>query len=357
MIVSVVSVPEGVVTRTGLSEARERLATRDLVLVDIAQGEDPPPDDQPLARRLGLADKGWEWFGRRHEPVRADYHEGAVGCVVPVVDGADITHIHVLAGDRHLVTVHHRPVALVEAFFERLPQDRPADGAMLAFLFMHGVMEGFRRAAAQTLLEVEDLEEEMFEQRQPQHVHRLAHLRRRAAQLHRGFLPYATVAQEFLTRRRMANREISEGWRALNLKHERTVQLVLMEIESLRDETRRAADTYASLVADQQNLVINKLAIASVVFLPLSFLTGFFGMNFTYLTNALTSERSFLTLGVCMQVCALGVAIYFVMYRTHWRQLRGGPVRGTDADLDDGPERSTRWSARIPRGRGRRPSR
>ncbi|MEV8524174.1 CorA family divalent cation transporter [Streptomyces sp. NPDC052000] len=367
MIVSVVSVPEGVVTRTELSEARERLASPDLVMVDIDQGEDPPPDgpEQPLSRLLGLTGQGWEWFGRRHEPVRAEYHEGAVGCVVPVVEGTGITHIHVLASDRHLITVHQGPVGLIESFFERLPQDRPTDGALMAFLFMHGVMEGFRRTAARTLLEVEDLEEEMFEVRQPHHVHRLARLRRRAAQLHRAFLPYAAVAQEFLTHRRMANHEISEEWRALNLKHERTVQLVMMEIESLRDETRRAADTYASLVADEQNLVINKLAIASVIFLPLSFITGFFGMNFTYLTNGLTSERSFLTLGVCMQVFALAVAIYFVLYRTHWRQLGGGPARAIDveaeadgdADLPDRPERSTRRLGRIPRRRGGRPPR
>ncbi|MFD6180644.1 CorA family divalent cation transporter [Streptomyces goshikiensis] len=309
MIVSVVSMPEGVVARTALSEVKERLAAPDFVIVDIDQGEDLPPDEEPLARLLGLDDRAWEWLGRRDEPVRADYREGVVGCVVPVIDGSDVKHIHVFASESHLVTIHHGPMGLIENFTGRLPEDMPSNGATAVFLLLHGVLEAFRTAAAQALLEVGEVEEALFEGRASQHVHRLAELRRRAAQLHRAFLPYAAIAQER---------------QALNRIHERTVQLVMMEINSLRDETRRAADTYASLVADQQNLVINKLAIASVIFLPLSFLTGFFGMNFSYLSNNLSSEKTFLWLGIGMQVCALAVAMYVVLYRTHWRQLRDG---------------------------------
>ncbi|MFD3557100.1 CorA family divalent cation transporter [Streptomyces goshikiensis] len=324
MIVSVVSMPEGVVARTALSEVKERLAAPDFVIVDIDQGEDPPPDEEPLARLLGLDDRAWEWLGRRDEPVRADYREGVVGCVVPVIDGSNVKHIHVFASESHLVTIHHGPMGLIDNFIGRLPEDMPSNGATAVFLLLHGVLEAFRAAAAQALLEVGEVEEALFEGRASQHVHRLAELRRRAAQLHRAFLPYAAIAQEFLTHRRMANPAMSQERQALNRMHERTVQLVMMEINSLRDETRRAADTYASLVADQQNLVINKLAIASVIFLPLSFLTGFFGMNFSYLSNNLSSEKTFLWLGIGMQVCALAVAMYVVLYRTHWRQLRDG---------------------------------
>lgn len=327
MIVSVVSMPEGVVSRTELSEVRERLAAADFVIVDVDRGEESSSDEQPLAALLGLDDKTWEWLGRRDEPVRADYHAGVVGCVVPVIDSSRVKRIHVLAGESHLVTIHHGPVGLIETFTARLPEDRPSDGATAVFLFLQGVLEVFRREAAGALLEVSEVEEAMFEGRASQHVHRLADLRRRAAQLHRAFLPYAAIAQEFLAHRRIADPGLSEERQALNRMHERTVQLVLMEIDSLRDETRRAADTYASLVADQQNLVINKLAIASVIFLPLSFLTGFFGMNFSYLSNNLASEKTFLWLGIGMQVCALVVAMYVVLYRTHWHQLRDGQSR------------------------------
>ncbi|GHB83982.1 hypothetical protein GCM10010347_63630 [Streptomyces cirratus] len=319
--------PEGVVTRAELSEISERLAAPGFVIVDIDRGEDSPTDEQSLARVLGLDDAVWEWLGRRNEPVRAEYHAGMAGGVVPVVDGSHIKNVHVFASESHLITIHHGPVGLIESFIGRLPEDRPSNGWTAVFLFLHGMLEVFRRATAQSLLEVGEVEEAMFEERVSQPVHRLAHLRRRAAQLHRAFLPYSAIAQELLTHRRMADPNIPEERQALNRMHERTVRLVMMEIDSLRDETRRAADTYASLVAEQQNLVINKLAIASVIFLPLSFLTGFFGMNFSYLSNHLSSEKTFLWLGIGMQVVALVGAVYVVMYRTHWRQLRDAPSR------------------------------
>ncbi|MEU2740446.1 CorA family divalent cation transporter [Streptomyces sp. NPDC007095] len=333
MIVSVVSMPEGVVVRTGLAQARERLAaTSGFVIVDIDLGDEPPLDDEPLSRRLGLDDAAGEWLGRADEHVRAEYHGGAAIGVVPVVCGNEVSHVHVLADERRFITVHHGSVELIEAFIDRLRQDLPPDVMTTLFLFLQGVLETFRRAVTQAHLEVEDLEEAMFERRQPEHVHRLAQLRRRAARLHRAFLPYAAVAQEILVRRRMADHHLSEERQAMNRLHEHTVQLVLVEIEALRDAARRAATSYASLVADQQNVVINRLTIVSMIFLPLSFLTGFFGMNFAYLTNRLTSEDSFLEFGVGLQVGAVIVALYYVLYRTHWRQLRDSRARDAAGD-------------------------
>lgn len=322
MIVSVVSMPEGVVARTALPQARERLRGSDFVIVDIDREGDPSLDATPLWQRLGLEGEGWEWFGRPHEEVRAEYRGDTAACVVPVACDGQVAYVQVMV-DRHcLVTVHQGPVALVDAFIERLPLDAPADPPTALFLFLQGVLESFRREVTQAHLEVEDLEEEMFTQREPRQVQQLARLRRRAARLHRAFLPYAALAQEILLRRRVANQGISDERKAMNTLHEHTVQLVLLEIESLRDAARRAAGSYASLVADQQNVVINRLTIVSMIFLPLSFLTGFFGMNFAYLTNGLESEHSFLTLGLGLQVGAVAVAMYYVLYRTHWRQLR-----------------------------------
>jgi magnesium transporter len=333
MIVTVVSMPEGVVVRTGLAQARERLAvTSGLVIVDIDLEDEPSPVDEPLSRRLGLDDAAGEWLGRADEHVRAEYHDGTAVGVVPVVCGNEVTHIHVLADERRFVTVHHGPVELIGTFIDWLPQDLPPDAVTTMFLFLQGVLETFRRAVTQAHLEVEDLEEAMFERRQPEHVHRLARLRRRAARLHRAFLPYAAVAQEILVRRRMANHAIPKERQEMTRLHEHTVQLVLGEIEALRDATRRAATSYASLVADQQNIVINRLTIVSMVFLPLSFLTGFFGMNFAYLTNRLTSADSFLEFGVGLQVGAVAVALYYVLYRTHWRQLRDSRARDAADD-------------------------
>ncbi|MGW2824067.1 magnesium transporter CorA family protein [Streptomyces sp. NPDC001443] len=328
--------PEGVVTRTGPAQARERLRASGLVIVTVEQeDDDTPSDDQPLSRLLGVEDEAWEWFGEPQDEVRAEYHGDFAACVVPVVHGGRrITHVQVLVGPTHLVIAHRGPADAVDTFVGRLPVDTPADSFTALFLFLQGVLETFRRAVTDSHLEVEDLEEAMFVERRPEQVRMLARQRRRAAQLHRAFLPYAALAQEVLVRRRMTNHGLTEERRALNSLHEHTVQLVLLEIESLRDAARRAAGSYTSLIADQQNVVINRLTVVSMIFLPLSFLTGFFGMNFAFLTSGMQSEDSFLWLGLGLQLLAVVMAMYYVLYRTHWRQLRVNHARDALDDLD-----------------------
>ena len=56
-------------------------------------------------------------------------------------------------------------------------------------------------------------------------------------------------------------------------------------IDSYRDLLSGATDLYLSTVSNRQNDVMKQLAIVATIFLPLSFITGFFGQNFGYLVT------------------------------------------------------------------------
>jgi magnesium transporter len=84
-------------------------------------------------------------------------------------------------------------------------------------------------------------------------------------------------------------------------------------IDSYRDLVAGAMDAYLSVVANRQNEVMKQLAIIATVFLPLSFLTGFFGMNFAFLVGHIQNTLlGFLLLGVggCA-ASVVGLLIYF----------------------------------------------
>ena len=45
---------------------------------------------------------------------------------------------------------------------------------------------------------------------------------------------------------------------------------------------------------------INRLTLVSVIFLPITFVTGFFGMNFNWMIANIGDRRAFLALGVAL---------------------------------------------------------
>ncbi|MEU6591328.1 CorA family divalent cation transporter [Streptomyces sp. NPDC046881] len=320
MIVTVVSMPEATVVRTDVAGARERMAVDRFLLVDIELPRDAPAQDTPLAEQLGLDAEELYWFGREGEPARADFEGDWAGFVVPVVHGEEITDVHAVVTERTLVTAHRGQAGLARKVAAALRHDRPSDAVTLFFLLLQEALGTFRQAAVHSLLRTEELEDDMFDGRHPRQIYLLAQLRRRSAQLHHALLPYLQVTDAVLTRR-MMNPSFPEERRRYARGFQTAGRLVLADIESFQDATRRAFASYSSLVAGEQNGVINRLAIVSVIFLPLSFLTGFFGMNFTFLTDKLESRDEFWLLAIGLQAAVLLGSLY-VLHRTRiWRRL------------------------------------
>jgi magnesium transporter len=84
-------------------------------------------------------------------------------------------------------------------------------------------------------------------------------------------------------------------------------------IDSYRDLLSNAMDVYLSTMSNRLNEVMKQLAVIATVFLPLSFLTGFFGQNFSWLVGHLNGVPAFLALGVGTE--ALAVAGLYLMFR------------------------------------------
>jgi magnesium transporter len=62
-----------------------------------------------------------------------------------------------------------------------------------------------------------------------------------------------------------------------------TVERVLQDVLVDRDILAGALNNYMSMVSHQTNKVMNRLTVVSVIFLPLTFLCGVYGMNFKVL--------------------------------------------------------------------------
>ena len=68
-------------------------------------------------------------------------------------------------------------------------------------------------------------------------------------------------------------------------------------VDGYRDLLSGVMDTHLSTVSNRLNVVMKQLTIIATVFLPLSFLTGFFGQNFSWLVAHITGRWPFSSSG------------------------------------------------------------
>ncbi|MCJ7823739.1 MAG: magnesium/cobalt transporter CorA [Anaerolineales bacterium] len=89
--------------------------------------------------------------------------------------------------------------------------------------------------------------------------------------------------------------------------------------EGLRDLVGGALDTYLSVVSNRMNEVMKTLTVITTLYMPLAFLTGFFGTNFfqpTFPLPAWTGETAFYLVLASMAVIPAGM--YLWMRRRAW---------------------------------------
>jgi Mg2+ and Co2+ transporter CorA len=91
--------------------------------------------------------------------------------------------------------------------------------------------------------------------------------------------------------------------------------------ENVEDVTNRLSERfhlasdlvrdYSTALAERQGQQINRLTVVSIIFLPITFLTGFFGMNFGWMASHLANTTSFITLGILLPVvCAVTTILW-----------------------------------------------
>ncbi len=129
-------------------------------------------------------------------------------------------------------------------------------------------------------------QDEVFDNPTPLTLHSIFRIKRSAARVHRMIVPM----------REVLNRLARDAYQVVREPHRvyfRDVYDHLVRLhdisESLRDLIAGALDTYLSVSANRTNEIMKALTVVTVMFLPLTFLGGFFGMNFFGETLSFTS--------------------------------------------------------------------
>ncbi len=156
---------------------------------------------------------------------------------------------------------------------------------------------------------IDGLEDEVFQTPTQNTMHRILNLKRNIM----------TIRRIAMYQREMLNR-LSRGEFELITRDEmmyyRNVYDHLVRMadvtDSYRDVVSGLMDAYLSVTSNKLSQVMKVLTIISTIFLPLSVITGFFGMNFEFIPG-LHSEGGYIIASVFMLVVAVVMLSWFRM--------------------------------------------
>jgi magnesium transporter len=280
---------------------------------------DPKPDQlSRLGEVLHLHPLTIEDAGTFSERPKRERYEGYVSLVVYGVDEQAaagehlLREVHVLISSDWVVTLHPTPFAVLDSLRARVRREPPDREQALIFEILDTVLSSYVPVLDRVDDTIDEIEQDVIEQPREQSLQRIFSLKRDLIAMRRVVTPmrdfFARDADE-ITHLPGMEADDSFYYRDLYDTVVRTSDL----IDSYRDLLSGATDMYLSTVANRQGEISKQLTIIATIFLPLSFLTGFFGQNFAYLTGQVQNTTwSFFVLGPGLLLVSItGFWIYF----------------------------------------------
>jgi magnesium transporter len=222
-------------------------------------------------------------------------------------------HIDILIAQQFIVTLHRGPVDSIDLIRRTYQKDFEKFAKTLSFLlyevFDH-LIDGYRRGIRALEHDVERLQSRMFVEG--------ADVFAEAGRVTRSLLTFRAVLvaardvlHELATRR---SSFVSDSCQPYLANLTGTLDRLGQDLAVEREVLSELVTISMGVLSQRTNHVVNRLTALSIIFLPLSFLAGVYGMNFDVLPGR-QWEHSFWSFWLVCLVTALGLLAFM-----RWRR-------------------------------------
>jgi magnesium transporter len=223
-----------------------------------------------------------------------------------------LSEVHMFISGHYLITVHRGPLPELEKQREELDGQRLHSEQFLIYRVLDALTDSFFPVLSAIDDQVDNLEDAILTRPTEEQLARLFALKRQLVGMRKVVTP-----QRDLFARSIDQLDELPGLQLDERDYFRDVYDHLIRIsdliDSYRDLMSGATDLYLSTISNRQNDVTKQLTIIATIFLPLSFITGFFGQNFTYMISHLIDTAwVFWVVGVGSMVATVaGLMLFF----------------------------------------------
>ncbi len=187
-------------------------------------------------------------------------------------------------GKNFVITFQEKDCGLFKHLQKRILEDsgriRQSNADFLLYSIVDTVVDRFFYAIDGISEGLEELEDTMLTNPSSEDARRIHHYRGRIPELRRAVRPIQHIVNEL---RHSTVPQVNENLNIfLRDVYDHVVQ-INDTIEMHRDMITGLLDLYLSSINNQMNKIMQYLSIIGTIFLPLTFITGIYGMNFEYM--------------------------------------------------------------------------
>jgi magnesium transporter len=280
--------------RAAIRELRER---DEFFWLDL----DSPTDDQvdELQETFGfheLAIEDTKKFGQRPklDPFGDYVFVVFYGALTSGKD-SELVEVHIYISGSYVVTVRRGHCESLAGARERLEREPTHPEQFVVYRIFDALTDSFFPILAALDDEIDQLEDDIAQQPSDEELQRLFRFKRKLVELRRVVSP-----QRDMFARAFEEVGMLPGLQPGNRDYFRDVYDHLIriseQIDSYRDLLTSAMDVYLTTVSNRLNVVMKQLTVVATIFLPLTFVTGFFGQNFRWMVDHIDTFGAFVLL-------------------------------------------------------------
>ena len=230
-----------------------------------------------------------------------------------------VDELDIFLGSNYIVTHHDAPIMAIDEAWNschRDPRTLQEGADHLLYKITDFLVAEYMPIVERIDDAIDKVEDQVFDRPSPRTLEQLFALKRVLLAMRRILLP----------QREVLNKLARDDYSVIDPKdriffrdiYDHLVRLHDLN-ESLRDLVGGALDTYLSVVNNRMNDIMKTLTIITTLFMPITFLTGFFGMNFFEPAANLAGWTTRLIFSVTVAILLLfPFGMYLWMRRRTW---------------------------------------
>ncbi|SEB00415.1 magnesium transporter [Thalassobacillus cyri] len=273
--------------------------------------------DQPSEAETDLLDSYFDFHPLAIEDCihdlqrpKMDYYDDHTLIVIHAIDAKELKkqEIDIFFGEDFIITYHKQELPVLDHIIRMVKKKQPTWDE---YYVLHYIFDAVVDNYFPIVYEIEDHINEIEENTKNLSIDKLLEQmfdrRSELLTMRQTVHPMRELLYRILNSQHLDG--VKQGKEYFADVHDHLIKLADV-IASNRDLTQDIRDSYLSLTSHQQNKTMQVLTVISVIFMPLTFIAGVYGMNFEYMPE-LDERYAYPIVWIFMIVLSIAMIIWF----------------------------------------------